>query len=47
MVDDILENLRTAQRLGMKTVWVSPVRARRRAVIVEPARFRRVTRTAA
>ena len=25
MVDDMLENLRTAHRLGMSTVWVSPV----------------------
>jgi putative hydrolase of the HAD superfamily len=25
MVDDILENLRAAHRLGMSTVWVSPV----------------------
>lgn len=29
MVDDMLENLRTAKRLGMSTVWVSPERARR------------------
>jgi putative hydrolase of the HAD superfamily len=27
-VDDMLENLRTAHRLGMSTVWVSPVRRR-------------------
>jgi putative hydrolase of the HAD superfamily len=27
-VDDILENLRTAHRLGMSTVWVSPARRR-------------------
>ena len=25
-VDDMLENLRTAHRLGMTTVWVSPLR---------------------
>jgi putative hydrolase of the HAD superfamily len=25
-VDDVLENLRTAHRLGMSTVWVSPVK---------------------
>jgi putative hydrolase of the HAD superfamily len=25
-VDDVLENLRTAHRLGMSTVWVSPLR---------------------
>ena len=31
MVDDMLENLRTAQRLGMSTVWVSPA-GRSRAV---------------
>ncbi len=29
MVDDMLENLRTAKRLGMSTVWVSPDRAKR------------------
>jgi len=29
MIDDTLENLRTAKRLGMSTVWVSPERARR------------------
>jgi len=29
MVDDMLENLRTAKRMGMSTVWVSPDRARR------------------
>ena len=28
MVDDMLENLRTAHRLGMSTVWISPVRRR-------------------
>ena len=28
MVDDMLENLRTAHRLGMSTVWVSAVRKR-------------------
>jgi len=28
MVDDMLENLRTAHRLGMSTVWVSNVRRR-------------------
>ena len=28
MVDDMLENLRTAHRLGMSTVWVSDVRRR-------------------
>ena len=28
MVDDMLENLRTAHRLGMSTVWVSPARRR-------------------
>jgi len=28
MVDDMLENLRTAHRLGMSTVWVSSVRRR-------------------
>ncbi len=27
-VDDMLENLRTAHRLGMSTVWVSPARRR-------------------
>jgi putative hydrolase of the HAD superfamily len=27
-VDDMLDNLRTAHRLGMSTVWVSPVRRR-------------------
>jgi putative hydrolase of the HAD superfamily len=27
-VDDMLENLRTAHRLGMSTVWVSPLRRR-------------------
>ena len=27
-IDDMLENLRTAHRLGMSTVWVSPVRKR-------------------
>jgi putative hydrolase of the HAD superfamily len=27
-VDDMLENLRTAHRLGMSTVWVSPIRRR-------------------
>jgi len=27
-VDDMLENLRTAHRLGMSTVWVSPTRRR-------------------
>jgi len=27
-VDDILENLRTAHRLGMSTVWVSPLKRR-------------------
>ena len=27
-VDDMLENLRTAHRLGMSTVWVSAVRKR-------------------
>jgi putative hydrolase of the HAD superfamily len=27
-VDDVLENLRTAHRLGMSTVWVSPERRR-------------------
>ncbi len=27
-VDDVLENLRTAHRLGMSTVWVSPARRR-------------------
>ena len=32
-VDDILENLRTAHRLGMSTVWVS--RARRRVPFVD------------
>jgi putative hydrolase of the HAD superfamily len=26
LVDDVLENLRTAKRLGMATVWVSPAR---------------------
>jgi putative hydrolase of the HAD superfamily len=25
-IDDVLENLRSARRLGMSTVWVSPVR---------------------
>jgi putative hydrolase of the HAD superfamily len=29
MVDDMLENLRTAKRMGMSTVWVSQERARR------------------
>lgn len=28
MVDDMLENLRTAHRLGMSTVWVSDIRRR-------------------
>jgi putative hydrolase of the HAD superfamily len=28
MVDDMLENLRTAHRLGMSTVWVSTTRRR-------------------
>jgi putative hydrolase of the HAD superfamily len=28
MIDDILENLRAAHRLGMSTVWVSPLRRR-------------------
>jgi putative hydrolase of the HAD superfamily len=28
MVDDILENLRAAHRLGMSTVWVSPIARR-------------------
>ena len=28
LVDDMLENLRTAHRLGMSTVWVSPTRRR-------------------
>jgi putative hydrolase of the HAD superfamily len=28
LVDDMLENLRTAHRLGMSTVWVSPARRR-------------------
>ena len=28
LVDDMLENLRTAKRLGMATVWVSPARRR-------------------
>ena len=28
MVDDMLENLRTAHRLGMSTVWISPLRRR-------------------
>ena len=28
MVDDMLENLRTAHRLGMSTVWISDVRRR-------------------
>jgi putative hydrolase of the HAD superfamily len=28
MIDDILDNLRAAHRLGMSTVWVSPVRRR-------------------
>jgi putative hydrolase of the HAD superfamily len=28
MIDDILENLRAAHRLGMSTVWVSPERRR-------------------
>jgi putative hydrolase of the HAD superfamily len=32
-IDDILENLRTAHRLGMSTVWVS--RAKRRAPFVD------------
>jgi putative hydrolase of the HAD superfamily len=32
-IDDILENLRTARRLGMSTVWVS--RARRRVPFVD------------
>jgi putative hydrolase of the HAD superfamily len=32
-VDDMLENLRTAHRLGMSTVWVSP--ARRRVAFVD------------
>jgi putative hydrolase of the HAD superfamily len=27
-VDDVLENVRTAHRLGMSTVWVSPVKRR-------------------
>src|SRR4051812_31490141 len=27
-IDDVLENLRTAHRLGMSTVWVSPERRR-------------------
>jgi putative hydrolase of the HAD superfamily len=27
-VDDVLENLRTAHRLGMSTVWVSPLKRR-------------------
>ena len=27
-IDDMLENLRTAHRLGMSTVWVSPLRRR-------------------
>jgi putative hydrolase of the HAD superfamily len=27
-VDDMLDNLRTAHRLGMSTVWVSPIRRR-------------------
>jgi putative hydrolase of the HAD superfamily len=26
LADDMLENLRTAKRLGMATVWVSPAR---------------------
>ena len=33
LVDDVLENLRTAHRLGMSTVWVS--RARRRVPFVD------------
>jgi putative hydrolase of the HAD superfamily len=33
LVDDILENLRTAHRLGMSTVWVS--RSRRRVPFVD------------
>jgi putative hydrolase of the HAD superfamily len=28
MVDDMLENLRTAHRLGMSTVWISALRRR-------------------
>ena len=28
LIDDMLENLRTAHRLGMSTVWVSPTRRR-------------------
>jgi putative hydrolase of the HAD superfamily len=28
MVDDMLENLRAAHRLGMSTVWVSAARRR-------------------
>ena len=28
MVDDMLGNLRTAHRLGMSTVWVSPAGGR-------------------
>jgi putative hydrolase of the HAD superfamily len=28
MIDDILDNLRAAHRLGMSTVWVNPVRRR-------------------
>ena len=35
-VDDMLENLRTAHRLGMSTVWVS--RERRRRALRRPAR---------
>ena len=31
-VDDMLENLRTAHRLGMSTVWVSPAKRRARFV---------------
>ena len=29
MIDDSLDNLRTAKRMGLSTVWVSPDRARR------------------
>jgi len=28
LIDDQIENLRAAKRLGMSTVWVSPVRRR-------------------
>jgi FMN phosphatase YigB (HAD superfamily) len=30
-IDDMLDNLRTAHRLGMSTVWVSALRRRRRS----------------